>query len=141
MAQTSFQQRDEVATSFFSGRISRQAFAQYAFAVDAGAVGTIDLKVEIPLNAVITHAVTDTPTNLTSGGSATVQILVGAQSIVAAAAFDTAYDSPNEHALVNTEPIKVTTTANIKIAIATAALTAGVLNIWLEYLIAGPGKV
>lgn len=134
---TTVSQRDEVANLHFNGRTVNVAYANYNFTDDGGLVSTIDLFELVPLGAIITKCVTDTPTNLTSGGSATVQILVGAQSVVAAAAFDTGYDAVTTHALATAEGIKVTTAANVKIAIATAALTAGNLNIWIEYYLPG----
>jgi hypothetical protein len=126
--------RNKVARDYGEGRLSHGAFAQYKFSVDGGAISNIEpIRTDtIPEGALITNCTTDTTTNLTSDGSATVQILLGTQEVVAADDFGD-LDSPIQNTL--TAPVKVTTQANIEITIATAALTAGVLNIYMEYKI------
>jgi hypothetical protein len=111
------------------------AKATYDFATDGGAVGAITpaINAQIPDNAIITSAWTDVRTNMTSGGSATVALAAGGVTIKAATAFDDgAYTGLDMH--INNAPAKCSASGNITFTVATAALTAGVVDIYVEYL-------
>tara|TARA_Y100000361_G_scaffold144097_1_gene151838 strand:- start:360 stop:737 length:378 start_codon:yes stop_codon:yes gene_type:complete len=110
------------------------AHAKYDFAVDGGDTGTIvpANSAIIPDNAVITNAYHVTTTALTSGGSATLALTAGGVTLNAAVAFDNA-DYSDEAVILNEVNDKTTSSTGIQFVIATAALTAGVVDVFVEY--------
>lgn len=118
--------------------------ATYDFAVLGGAVSTVNLKgiygsnVVIPKGAIVTSCIIDVITALTSGGLATVALGTGqaGNDLKAALAFD------SYTALVAGVPvgsaatsIKMTADRTMTATIATAALTAGKINVLVEYYV------
>lgn len=111
------------------------AKATYSFAVDGGAVGTITPVTNhlVPKNAIITRAWTDARTSMTSGGSATVALACGGVTIKSATAFDnSAYVGLDDQV---TAPAKTNAAGYITFTVATAALTAGIVDIYVEYIV------
>ena len=110
------------------------AHAKYDFAVDAGGTGTIvpDNSAIIPDNAMITNVFHSTTTALTSGGSATLALTTGGVTLNAAVAFDNA-DYADESVIANAVNDKTTSSTGIQFVIATAALTAGVVDVYVQY--------
>ena len=121
------------------------AKAHYDFAVDGGAVATITpaITATIPTNAVITAVTIDVTTALTSAGAATVALTAGGVTIGAAGAYSSAPYNGTAPAVIARStgltgtalyiPIKATSAASIKVVVGTAALTAGVFDIYVEY--------
>ena len=110
------------------------AHARYDFAVDGGAVSTIvpSNSAIIPDNAVIVRCYSVVTTAMTSGGSATLAITCGGVTCKAATAFDNgAFD--DEDVTEHTVTDKTTSSTGIQFVIATAALTAGVVEVYVEY--------
>lgn len=114
---------------------------RYDFAVDGGAVGDIELTREsIPKNAIIIGGFVEVDTAVTSGGSATLALKVeSAGDIVAAAAVSGApWSSTGRKDVVpdftGSATVKTTAARKIVATIATAALTAGVLDVVLFYV-------
>ena len=110
------------------------AHAKYDFAVDGGAASTIvpANSAIIPDNAVIVRCYSVVTTAMTSGGSATLALTTGGVTLKAATAFDNgAFDDEDvtEHTVVD----KTTSSTGIQFVIATAALTAGVVEVFVEY--------
>ena len=110
------------------------AHAKYDFAVDAGAVSTIvpANSAIIPDNAIIVRCYSVVTTAMTSGGSATLALTTGGVTLKAATAFDNgAFDDEDvtEHTVVD----KTTSSTGIQFVIATAALTAGVVDVYVQY--------
>ena len=110
------------------------AHAKYDFDVDGGAASTIvpDNSAIIPDNAVITNVYHNTSTALTSGGSATLALTAGGVTLNAAVAFDNA-DYADEAVIVNAVNDKTTSSTGIQFVIATADLTAGVVDVYVQY--------
>jgi hypothetical protein len=108
------------------------ATVTYDFSVSGGAVSTIDLGKAIPDNAIVTQVVQDTLTTVTSGGSATVQLILGSTNLTGATAI-ASITGTGTIALASGTAIKVATGANLKVAIATAALTAGKVRFLVTY--------
>jgi hypothetical protein len=118
--------------------------ALYSFAVDGGTVGTLTpaTNCTIPAKAVLFAATINSTTAVTSGGSATVAIgtnATGGSNTTFLAATPKASFSAN--ALLNgsttfAAPVKVTSSGTVRFTIATAALTAGVIEIWIQYYVA-----
>ena len=110
------------------------AHAKYDFAVDGGAASTIipDNSAIIPNNSIITDVYHVTTTALTSGGSATLALTAGGVTLNAAVAFDNA-DYADESVIVNAVNDKTTSSTGIQFVIATAALTAGVVEVYVQY--------
>jgi hypothetical protein len=117
--------------------------ARYSFAVDGGAIGLITPAgtVTLPKNFVITNAVINSPTAVTSAGSATISVGLsagggGAAALLAA----TAKTSFTANALIQGIPTAGTLTSAIKMSaagvvtltVAVAALTAGVIDVVLQ---------
>ena len=110
------------------------AHAKYDFAVDGGAASTIvpANSAIIPDNAVIVRCYSVVTTAMTSGGSATLALTAGGVTLKAATAFDNgAFDDEDvtEHTITD----KTTSSTGIQFVIATAALTAGVVEVYVEY--------
>jgi|21_taG_2_1085346.scaffolds.fasta_scaffold19618_3 hypothetical protein len=98
----------------------------------AGVITPADADITIPENAIITDCITYVSTAMTSGGSATVAIGVGGAALVAATAFDNgAFDDEDVTHTVVAD--KTTSAARPTITVATAALTAGVIEVIIEY--------
>jgi len=114
------------------------ARATYDFSVDGGAVSTIvpSNSAIVPDNAVITNVYHVTTTALTSGGSATLALTAGGITLNAAVAFDNA-DYADEAVILNEVNDKTTSSTGIQFVIATAALTAGVVDVYVEYYLMG----
>lgn len=117
------------------------ARAKYDFAVDGGAVSTITLMpgAELPSGALILASFLNVTTIPTSGGAATISIgSEAAADLQAAAAISGAPWSTTGWKAVTktfaTAPINLTAARNPSIAIATAALTAGVFEVVIFYL-------
>lgn len=119
------------------------ARGQYSFATDGGAVGDIDLtsSAQIPDDAYIVGGFVQVDTAVTSGGSGTLAIKVeGAGDIVAAAAVSGAPWSTTGFKDVipdstGSTVVKTTAARKIVATVATAALTAGVLDVVLFYVV------
>jgi len=112
------------------------AHAKYDFAVDGGAVSTIvpANSAIIPDNAVIVRCYSVTTTAMASSGSATLALTTGGVTLKAATAFDNgAFDDEDvtEHTVVD----KTTSSTGIQFVIATAALTNGAVEVFVEYYI------
>ena len=110
------------------------AHAKYDFAVDGGGTGTIvpDNSAIIPNNAIIVRCYSVVTTAMTSGGSATLALTTGGVTLKSATAFDNgAFDDEDvtEHTITD----KTTSSTGIQFVIATAALTAGVVEVYVEY--------
>ena len=133
--------------------------ARYDFTVHGGAVGDIPLRVRAPKGAVIINSFVHTIVAPTSGGSATIAIkLQSAGDILAATAYDdppfdgtfglgkarytpaidlgtgdgsdTAIDDSAAAAF-----IALTAERELTLTIGTAALTAGEINIFIQYVV------
>lgn len=112
----------------------------YDFSFDAGAIGTLNSGRLLPAGAIVTNVHSDEITVLTSGGAATVQLKVGSQNLTDALAFDTGFSGTQSQALASSATaIKVTSQAQLNIAIAAAALTAGKLRFFVTYRLANDG--
>lgn len=120
------------------------ARAVYNFAVDGGAVSTItpQLTVSLPDNAIIVGGTINSTTACTSGGAATVAVGTSAGSSTTSILAATAVASLSADARINAvpvfaTPVKLTAAGSVTVTIATAALTAGVVEITLLYFVAG----
>lgn len=119
------------------------AKAVYSFAADGGAVSTIVPKrtFSLPDNAIIVGGTINSTTACTSGGAATVAVGTSAGSSTTAILGATAVASLSADARINAvpvfaTPVKLTAAGNITVTIATAALTAGIVEITLFYFVA-----
>jgi hypothetical protein len=111
--------------------------ASYSFAANGGAVGTLSLSESVPQGAVILGGWVDVTTAVTSGGAATVAVTVeSAGDIVAAAAVSGApWSTTGRKSVIpvftGATTVKTTAARTISVVIATAALTAGVFDVYL----------
>jgi hypothetical protein len=125
----------------------KTAVGVYDFAVDGGAVGTITLRGggpiggKIPSGSVIFGGFVDIETALTSGGAATIAMQAEAANdiltAVAVASWTTGrknvLPAPTSGALTASTAVKTTAERDIKIVVATAALTAGKFRVIVFY--------
>lgn len=117
---------------------------KYDFSIDGGAVSTLvpaNNKFTLPKNAVIVGGTINATTAATSGGSATVAVGTDAGSSTTSILGATAVASLSANALINSAatlaaPVKLTAAGNVSLTIATAALTAGVIEVTLFYFVA-----
>lgn len=119
----------------------RVAHAKYDFAVDGGVVGPITPANSdtIPDNAILVGATHNSPTAVTSLGSATVAVGTSAGSSAAALLAATAKATLSADAVLNgvptlAVPVKMTAAGKIQITVAVADLTAGVIEVWVYYI-------
>ena len=110
----------------------------YDFAVDGGAVGTIELDLAIPDNSIITGAYVDVLTDPASAGSATIALglntntdLLGPTAI---ASVTGVLNLMPGIADLPIEQFKLTAERKPKVTIAAAALTAGKMAIYLDWI-------
>ena len=117
--------------------------AQYDFTTSGGAIGAIDLLGDsLPDNSTITRAFYEVLTAFTSGGAATVAFGVttdDASGLLAATAYNNAVFNAGYHDFIpdNTAAnftTKTTAARSLILTVATAALTAGRVRIWFEYI-------
>ena len=119
--------------------------AVYDFSKVGGAIGAISLlgsdgkAIKVPANAIVTNVLVDVKTALTSGGSATVAIAVESAADLLAA---TAVASFSLAALLAGKPVgtaatavKTTVERSVVATVAVAALTAGKMNVLVEYVL------
>lgn len=118
------------------------ARGRYDFAVDGGAIGTIDLTAAaaVPANAVVLTGFIEVDTALTSGGSATVALKVeGAADLLAATAISGApWSTTGRKSVIpvgtGVTSVKTTVARKLQATVATAALTAGAFDVVVGYV-------
>lgn len=125
--------------------LQRVAYAKYSFAVDGGAVSTITpaTNCTIPAKAIITNVIINSTAAVTSLGSATVSIGTSAGSSTTSLLGATAKATLALNALVQGVPVpatastfvKMTAAGSITFTVGTAALTAGVIEVFVEYVL------
>jgi hypothetical protein len=115
----------------------------YDFAVDGGAIGLITPanSPTIPIKAIILGGTVDVTTTLTSGGAATIALGLGSGAQVAALKAATAVASYAAGQVALTPVftaatyVKAAAAARLTLSVATAALTAGRMDVNLVYLV------
>lgn len=117
------------------------SYFRYDFAVDGGGIGAIIPKVcdQLPIGSIIVASTLNATTAVTSLGSATVAVGTSAGSSASAILAATAKASLSANALLNgvpvfAAPVKLSAAGYPQITVAVAALTAGVIEGWLQYL-------
>jgi hypothetical protein len=119
---------------------------RYDFAVEGGGVGVIPLAaaalaLALPAEAVVIGGFVDVITPPTSGGAATVSVnLEAAGDIVAAAAISGApWSTVGRKSIIpagtGATTVKTTVARTPAITVAVAALTAGVFDVYLRYIV------
>ena len=115
------------------------ASALYDFAVEGGAVSSIpiDLNRTIPSGSIIIGAIVECTTACTSGGSATITLgVLSSNDILTITNFDAAPFTGTTQYLQKTTTSTIllsTDLTNVDVTIGTAALTAGVFRVYLQY--------
>lgn len=115
--------------------------SRYDFAVDGGGVGTIVISAEkLPANAIVLGGVVEVDTPPTSGGAGTLAVgSEAAGDLVAAAAVSGApWSTAGRKSIIpvftGASSVKMTQARDVVVTIATAALTAGVVDVFLAYI-------
>jgi hypothetical protein len=116
------------------------AHAVYSFATDGGASCTPALNATIPANAILVGATVNVIAAVTAAGSATVGIGTTAGSTTTSILAATAKASLTLAALLNgvptlAAPVKMSAAGQISILIATGPLTAGVIEVFVYYVV------
>ena len=132
---------DAVGNAETDGNQPKHLSFKYSFADDGGDVGAITLNDEsgtaqtIPANAIVTNATIEIETAVTSGGSATVAFgLLANTDAFKAATGKASLTLDAVFAGTNDLPLKVSVDTPVIATVATAALTAGVFFINVEYI-------
>lgn len=119
------------------------AHAIYSFAVDGGAVATITpvSNATIPANAILVGATINSTTAVTSAGAATVSVGTAAGSSTTSILAATGKASFTTDAMLNgvpvfATPVKMTAAGAITLTVATSALTAGIIEVFVYYTVA-----
>lgn len=139
--ETKFLADDAVTNAKVAGPATKHLTFLYDFDTDGGAIGSITLKDEsgtaqsIPAGAIITNAYISVQTAVTSDGSATVAFgLVGNTDAFKAATAKATLAANYVVQGANDLPLTDAVPANVVATIATAALTAGKIRVFVEYL-------
>jgi len=144
MATTKFKANLESQFAQTSPSATRLQIAKaiYRFAVDGGAQAEIVPKITagLPKNAVIVGGTINATTACTSGGSATIAVGTTAGSAANSLLTATAVASFTTNALINSAatfaaPVKLSAAGSISVTVATANLTAGVVEVTLLYFV------
>jgi hypothetical protein len=114
---------------------SRSESVLFDFSQDGGAVGTLSLGRLLPLGAVVTEVIADEITNITSGGSATIKLTCNSQDLIDATAIASFAGLTKPALASSAAAIKISAEAELKLVIATAALTAGKLRLFVRYVL------
>ena len=111
----------------------------------AGAIGTINLGVHIPAFAVITGFWVTELTNVTSGGAATISfgtittnsnpVVSTVNNLMVATAIAGFTAQPLRGVDLDATPLRLLVPVDVTMSIAAAALTAGVLQFQIKYLL------
>jgi hypothetical protein len=117
--------------------------AKYDFAVQGGAIGSVNLvdvdgkDAVLPNKAIIKQVIFDVITAPTSGGSATIAFTANSAADMKAALAIASWTGIVAGIPVGTAAtsIKLTAQRTLTATIATAALTAGKINVFVEYYI------
>ena len=126
----------------------RIAHAQYNFTADGGATTaaiTPAHNFTLPANAVITNVIINSTTAATSLGSATIALGTTAGSSANSLLTATAKASFSTNAFVQGVPVpstastfvKLTAAGQLSVTVGTAALTNGVIEVYVEYYVSG----
>lgn len=121
-----------------ANKLNHQEYV-YDFAVQGGAIGSLNLVGnKLPVGAVVQSASIVVETAFTSGGSATVSLgdLASATKYMAATAVASLTDQSLQTVTGVPNQVSVANEAQVTLAIAVAALTAGKLRVSLEYYMA-----
>jgi hypothetical protein len=117
------------------------AHAIFNFALDGGAISTIvpALNALIPANAILIGATINPTTAPLSGGAATIAVGTSAGSSTTSLLAATGKATFSIDALINgvptiAVPIKMTAAGNITVTVAAAALTAGVIEVFVFFV-------
>ncbi len=130
-------------TTAGAGKSASIVRADYDFAVQGGAVGTINLlgSTAIPANSVILDGYLEVLTAVTSGGAGTMSLGVEAngdvvaQAAVSGAPWSTTGRKSIHPAATGAASLKTTVARDVAMVIGTAALTAGKFSVYMKYLI------
>lgn len=107
----------------------------YDFASDGGAIGNVFFGRLIPAGAIVTKVVTDEQTATTGGAGFTVTLRAGSTALTGALDL-TASAGIQAPALAGSAAgIKLAAESELNIAIAVAAITAGKVRFYVEYLL------
>ena len=117
---------------------------KYVFGTDGGANGAANHialanNATIPDNAVVTEVTAYVSTAVTSGGAATLQWIMGEAANttydVTLSSIDGKADYADEAVLVHSDGGKAKAASVIKLDVGTADLTAGVVDVFVEYYV------
>jgi len=117
------------------GEVVKLVRPNYDFSVHGGAIGTIGLSCHIPAHATVVGIRTVELTAI--AGTGTIQFKAGTTGLTAALAV-AAFTGVDVHALSTVDGIKVAAKSEINFVIAGNTITAGHLDIFVEYLEGNP---
>lgn len=105
------------------------------FSTDGGSIGTLSTGRILPAGAIVTEVYADELTNVTSGGLATIKLTAGSTDLIAATAIASFAGTTKVALNGSADAIKLAADSELKIVIATAALTAGKLRLIARWIL------
>ena len=114
-----------------ANKLQQVAVAEYSFAVQGGATGTVSLGVALPDNSLVTHVTAEIVTAPTSTGSTgTFKLVLPTDGdLTVAQTADGAAVSVNTATLIK----KTTAARNLSLTIATNPILSGVVRYYVHY--------
>lgn len=119
------------------------AFGYWDFATQGGAIGTSDVGIHFPANTIIRNVLFDVVTTVTTSASGTLAFTAVSSGDLKAALAAASWTGRVAGIPVGTAAtaVKCTSACNLLAAIATGALTAGSVRIFVDYVVSGPVPV
>ena len=125
----------KAARMVLGGSVVKVARAHYDFSVHGGAISTISLVKTIPAHSTVIGIRTVELTAI--AGTGTIQFKAGTTGLTAALNV-AAFTGVDVHALSTVDGIKVAVESDLKFVIASNTITAGHLDIFVQYLEGNP---
>jgi len=139
--ETKYLADDAVTNAKTDGAADKYLEAVYDFAVDGGAVGAVPMKdtsgqpIQIPDKAIVISSHIEIEAAVTSSGSATVAFgLIGNSDAFKGATGKASLTLDAVFAGSNDLPLKMAAPTPVAVTIATAALTAGKIRLFIKYI-------
>ena len=124
----------KAAKAVLRGEVRKVVNAQYKFSTHGGAVETIALSCDIPAHATVVKITTVEKTAI--AGTGTIQFLAGSTALTGALAVADFTGVDNQ--TLSADGVKVAVKSTINFKIASTTITAGHLDIFIEYLEGNP---
>lgn len=107
----------------------------YDFAVGGGAIGDVALDKFLPKNAYVTRVIAEELTDVVAGAGGTITLKCGATALTGAIGYASFTGITAPTLASSAGAVKVAASSELKVTIATGAVTAGKVAFIVEYII------